>query len=298
MNGRSRTACRVSRRSVPNGSASSSPTPPASGALWSPRTGIIDFRRVALAIADEIRAARRGHRDRLARDTHRAARRGRPRGWARRRGASGVARGRLRWPPCGSAGADDRRRRRTRASCRSAGDYYTLDPSARAWSAASSTPCPIPASRSWACISRKRIDGAVWAGPNAVLAFAREGYRRRDIRLGDLASTLAYRGLPAAGGQVPAHRARRDVARLVEAGVRARAPALRAGDPRRPAAVRSVGRAGAGAGAATGRSSTTSASADRGRVLHVRNAPSPAATSSLAIGRVLATTALQRLDGR
>ena len=35
----------------------------------------------------------------------------------------------------------------------------------------------------------------------------------------------------------------------------------------------------------------------RGRVLHVRNAPSPAATSSLAIGRVLATTALERLDG-
>jgi hypothetical protein len=32
-----------------------------------------------------------------------------------------------------------------------------------------------------------------------------------------------------------------------------------------------------------------------GRVLHVRNAPSPAATSSLAIGRVLAKTALARL---
>jgi L-2-hydroxyglutarate oxidase len=34
-----------------------------------------------------------------------------------------------------------------------------------------------------------------------------------------------------------------------------------------------------------------------GRVLHVRNAPSPAATSSLAIGGMLVTTALQRLDG-
>ena len=32
------------------------------------------------------------------------------------------------------------------------------------------------------------------------------------------------------------------------------------------------------------------------RVLHVRNAPSPAATSSLAIGGMLATTALERLD--
>ena len=33
-----------------------------------------------------------------------------------------------------------------------------------------------------------------------------------------------------------------------------------------------------------------------GRILHVRNAPSPAATSSLAIGAMLATTALERLD--
>jgi (S)-2-hydroxyglutarate dehydrogenase len=33
------------------------------------------------------------------------------------------------------------------------------------------------------------------------------------------------------------------------------------------------------------------------RILHVRNAPSPAATSSLAIGAMLATTALDRLAG-
>jgi hypothetical protein len=40
----------------------------------------------------------------------------------------------------------------------------------------------------------KRIDGEVWAGPNAVLAFAREGYRRRDISLRDLAGVLTDRG--------------------------------------------------------------------------------------------------------
>jgi len=33
-----------------------------------------------------------------------------------------------------------------------------------------------------------------------------------------------------------------------------------------------------------------------GRILHVWNAPSPAATSSLAIGAMLATTALERLE--
>ena len=45
----------------------------------------------------------------------------------------------------------------------------------------------------------RRIDGEVWAGPNAVLAFAREGYRRRDVDLRDLAGTLAVSRLLAAG---------------------------------------------------------------------------------------------------
>ena len=40
----------------------------------------------------------------------------------------------------------------------------------------------------------KRIDGNVLAGPNAVLAFKREGYRRRDLSLRDLGGALAYPG--------------------------------------------------------------------------------------------------------
>ena len=38
------------------------------------------------------------------------------------------------------------------------------------------------------------MDGAVWLGPNAVLAFAREGYRRRDVDVQDVAEILRYRG--------------------------------------------------------------------------------------------------------
>jgi L-2-hydroxyglutarate oxidase LhgO len=38
------------------------------------------------------------------------------------------------------------------------------------------------------------IGGGVECGPNAVLAFAREGYRKRDVNLYDLAETLTYRG--------------------------------------------------------------------------------------------------------
>src|SRR6266550_7711475 len=53
---------------------------------------------------------------------------------------------------------------------------------------------------------------------------------------------LARTRLPAPRGSIPPNRARRDVAGLVEAGLRPRAPALRAGDPGRPAGVRSVRR--------------------------------------------------------
>ena len=38
------------------------------------------------------------------------------------------------------------------------------------------------------------IQGGIECGPNAVLAFAREGYRKLDINLGDLAETLSYGG--------------------------------------------------------------------------------------------------------
>ena len=45
-------------------------------------------------------------------------------------------------------------------------------------------PRPGPgATRSSACTSPRRIDGGVDVGPNAVLALAREGYRRRDVEL-------------------------------------------------------------------------------------------------------------------
>ncbi len=38
------------------------------------------------------------------------------------------------------------------------------------------------------------IGGGVEAGPNAVLAFKREGYRKTDFKIRDLADTLGYGG--------------------------------------------------------------------------------------------------------
>ena len=38
-----------------------------------------------------------------------------------------------------------------------------------------------------------RMDGSVWLGPNAVLAFKREGYSFTDINLKELAESVSYR---------------------------------------------------------------------------------------------------------
>lgn len=74
------------------------------------------------------------------------------------------------------------------------GDYYTLTPEARHLCRGLIYPVPDPALPFLGVHFTKRIDGAVWAGPNAVLATAREGYRRRDLNVGDLAETIRYPG--------------------------------------------------------------------------------------------------------
>ena len=51
-------------------------------------------------------------------------------------------------------------------------------------------PVPDPAYPFLGVHFTRRVSGGVDVGPNAVLALAREGYRRRDVRFGDLAEDL------------------------------------------------------------------------------------------------------------
>jgi L-2-hydroxyglutarate oxidase LhgO len=173
------------------------------------------------------------------------------------------------------------------------GDYYTLTPDARGLVRGLIYPVPDPRFPFLGVHYTKRIDGEVWAGPNAVLAFAREGYRRRDLDLRDLAGTLAYAGF------------RRLAARYLRTGL---AELWR--DWWKPAFVRELqryvpeirsdqlvfGPSGVRAQAllADGSLVDDFSLGGSGRVLHVQNAPSPAATSSLAIGRMLAADAVDR----
>lgn len=139
-----------------------------------------------------------------------------------------------------------------------------------------------------------RHDGEVWAGPNAVLAWAREGYRRRDISPRDLAETLTYRGflrVAARYWRVGAAELWRDHVRSAfVAALRRYVPALRDDDllPG-PSGVR------AQAVAMDGSLVDDFLVVRAGRALHVRNAPSPAATSSLAIGELIADRAESEL---
>ena len=136
----------------------------------------------------------------------------------------------------------------------------------------------------------RRVNGDVWLGPNAVLAFAREGYRRLDINIGDLWETLRYPGfrkLALKYWRVGLEEMYRDFSKagFLKA-LQRYMPELRPADllPG-PAGVR------AQALASDGTLVDDFVVDQQDRALHVRNAPSPAATSSLAIAEMIVNTA-------
>jgi L-2-hydroxyglutarate oxidase len=263
--------------------------------LWSPTTGIIDFRRVALAIADEIRA-RGGAIETswpvTSIDVSREEVVVRAANGDVRTAALAIACAGLQADRIARFTADDPDPRIVPFR----GDYYTLTESARPLIRGLVYPVPDPRFPFLGVHFTRRIDGSVWAGPNAVLAFAREGYRRRDISIGDLASVLGFGGFRRLAGRY----LRTGLAELLRdwwkpafvGELRRYIPELRGEDLRfGPSGVR------AQALAADGTLIDDFALDERDRVIHVRNAPSPAATSSLAIGRHLAGLALARLAG-
>ena len=74
------------------------------------------------------------------------------------------------------------------------GDYYLLRPEKRQMVRALIYPVPDPRFPFLGVHFTRRINGEVWAGPNAVLAFAREGYQRWKINPGDVLEILGYSG--------------------------------------------------------------------------------------------------------
>lgn len=139
------------------------------------------------------------------------------------------------------------------------------------------------------------IDGVVHVGPNAVPAFAREGYRWSSISVRDLAEAITYPGswrLARRYGRVGAQELARSLTgRSLATAARQMLPDLRAADLRRgPAGVR------AQAVARDGHLVDDFLFRRAGSVLHVLNAPSPAATACLPIGEHIAKELLATSD--
>lgn len=133
------------------------------------------------------------------------------------------------------------------------------------------------------------VEGHVHAGPNAVLAFAREGYRWRDVSMRDTFDTFTYGGfwrLAARNWQEGGREMMRSLSRrLFARSVQRLVPEINECDLRRA-------RAGVRAQALTplGSLADDFVIQRSGRAIHVCNAPSPGATASIEIGKYIAAS--------
>ncbi len=175
------------------------------------------------------------------------------------------------------------------------GDYYILRPERAGMVRGMIYPVPDPRFPFLGAHFTRRMNGEVWLGPNAVLAFAREGYRRFDINIRELAETLSYQGFRKLAfkywrvGLAEMYRDFSKAAFLKD--LQRYMPDLNPADLRPgPAGVR------AQALAPNGTLVDDFVVNHEGGALHVRNAPSPAATSSLAIAEMIADSASKNFD--
>ena len=269
-----------------DGSATTAVEPYVSGvaALHSPHTAIVDFGRVAQRLVDDVQA--RGGTIILNTEVT---------GFSRLGSAVDVltARGSVRAERvvlCAGLQSD--------RVARSAGDgadpaivpfrgeYYRLVPGREYLVRGLVYPVPDPRYPFLGVHFTRRVGGGVDIGPNAILALAREGYSWRKLKFADLRETIAWPGFRRmarrhwrAGGRELATSLSKYF--FVKA-ARGYIPSLRTEDVvPGPAGVRAQAVAG------DGTLVDDFAVHFLGPVVAVRNAPSPAATSSLAIAEHL-----------
>ena len=167
------------------------------------------------------------------------------------------------------------------------GEYYDLVPAK--WGLVKNLIYPVPDPRFpfLGVHFTRMIGGGVEAGPNAVLAFRREGYSWGKVRVRDVMQMLAYRGFWRMAGKyydMGLHEIYRSLSkRAFLKALQRLIPELRSAD---------IHRAGAGVRAQAvdpdGKTVDDFRIVEAERMVHVLNAPSPAATASISIGRTIA----------
>jgi len=258
-------------------------------ALHSPATGIVDFPGVARALAEDVRA--RGGEVRLGCEVTSTERRG---GETVLRTAGGELAA-ARVVACAGLWSD----RLAVASGASKGPrivpfrgaYLRLKPGAGHLVRGLVYPVPDPELPFLGVHLTRHVSGEVWLGPTALLSPARDAYRLHRVRPRDLADTLAWPGtwrVLQRFWRTGATELRMAASHRSFVAACARyVPELRPEDVERsgPAGVR------AQAVARDGTLVDDFLLSDAGGAVHVRNAPSPAATSSLALAKLIADRA-------
>jgi L-2-hydroxyglutarate oxidase len=267
--------------------------------LLVPETGIIDYKRVAQAYAEKIRAAggdiRTSHKvvgvieakDEIVLQT-----------------SAGDYRTTYLINCCGlysdavaklmrtDKNADNREEHRIIPF---RGEYYKIAPEKHFLVRNLIYPVPDPTFPFLGVHFTRMIGGSVEAGPNAVFALAREGYRKTDIHLGELWQTVSFKGFWAMTGkywQTGFGELYRSLSK--SAFVKALQRLL-------PEIVENDLIPG-GAGVRAQAVSASGALVDdfvirqSRKAIHVLNAPSPGATASLAIGRSIAEMAEKNFE--
>jgi L-2-hydroxyglutarate oxidase len=168
------------------------------------------------------------------------------------------------------------------------GEFYQLTPEATSYVRGLIYPVPDINFPFLGVHLTKRISGGVEAGPNAVLAFRREGYKRLDIHAQELLEILRYKGFR----QLARKHWRKGMTEMKGsfskaaflARVRELVPAIQMRD-----LYRSRNGVRAQALDKNGNLVDDYVILEQERMLHVCNAPSPAATSCLSIGEFIAS---------
>jgi L-2-hydroxyglutarate oxidase len=171
------------------------------------------------------------------------------------------------------------------------GEYYQIKPERQFLVRNLIYPVPDPHFPFLGVHFTRLVHGGIEAGPNAVLAFAREGYRKTDLALSDLFDALSFPGLwrfLAKHKKMSFEELKRSFSkRLFCESLQRLVPEIQETD---------LGTGGTGVRAQAmsldGALVSDFCFERRRRALHVLNAPSPAATASLAIGEEIASQVL------
>ena len=175
------------------------------------------------------------------------------------------------------------------------GEYFSIIPEKEHMVKGLIYPVPNPSMPFLGVHFTRRINGSVEAGPNAVLAFAREGYKKTDVNLKDTLGTLSYSGfwkMSAKYWKVGMHEQYRSLVKGVFVkSLQKLMPEITGDD---------LGNPGAGVRAqvidSNGGLLQDFAIEASANAIHVLSAPSPGATSSLTISEYIVDLAQESFD--